>query len=364
MSNSKICFDARMAYASGIGTYIRGVLGEWARNPPQASFSLSLITSKKEPYEGGPWPTYPLSSKFYSVSEQFSIPGAYAKSGASLLHVPHYNLPAALASHCVVTVHDLIHLKFPEFLPSRLAWLYAQSFFRFWIPRARAILTVSQNTKRDLMELLKIPESKITVSPLGVPVGFRKQPLAMVWPQLKTLNLQEGYFLYVGNLKEFKNVPRLLEAYQLLRKKHPDTAPLVLVGRNFIPGFEQKMKETPGVRWLSEVDQKALPALYAGAYALVFPSLYEGFGLPVLEAMACGTPVICSNRGSLPEVAGNAALLVDPLSLENISEAMQRILIEPGLTERLCQLGLEQSAQFSWKTTAQKTWNLYESLLS
>lgn len=364
MKTFSVCFDARMAYASGIGTYIRGVLGEWARNPPESPFNLSLITSKQDPYEGGPWPTYPISASFYSVREQWAVPRAYSQSKASLLHVPHYNIPAASVSHCVVTVHDLIHLKFPQFLPSRLAWLYAQSFFRFWVPRTRAILTVSENTKKDLIELLKVPESKITVSPLGVPSGFRKQPLAMVWPQLKTLSLQEGYFLYVGNLKEFKNVPRLLEAYQLLCKKHPDTPPLVFAGRNFIPGFDQRMKETPGVRWLSEVDQKVLPALYAGAYALVFPSLYEGFGLPVLEAMACGTPVICSNRGSLPEVAGNAALLIDPLSPQEISEAMQRVLQEPGLTERLCQLGLEQSAKFSWKITAQKTLDVYHQVFA
>src|SRR5262249_43267369 len=163
---------------------------------------------------------------------------------------------------------------------------------------------------RDLVTLLGNPEGKITVTYPGVSKGLQPIPAEQCISTLTDLKLRPGYFLYVGNLKEFKNVPRLIDAYKHLKQHHPDVPPLVLVGRNFMPGFDTLLNETPGVRWLKEVEATQLPVIYSSALALVFPSLYEGFGLPPLEAMACGTPVICSDRGSLPEVVGDAALLV------------------------------------------------------
>src|SRR4051812_4687407 len=131
MNNLSICFDARMAQASGIGTYIRGLLGEFSRQPPD-ELKLSLLTDVVNGVPGG-WSKIPVHSRFYSPSEQWTVPQAYRRTGARWLHVPHYNLPVTMASRCIVTVHDLIHLKFPEYLPSRLAWLYAQAFFHVWI---------------------------------------------------------------------------------------------------------------------------------------------------------------------------------------------------------------------------------------
>ncbi|OGR89159.1 MAG: hypothetical protein A2992_09850 [Elusimicrobia bacterium RIFCSPLOWO2_01_FULL_59_12] len=346
-----------MAQASGIGTYIRGLLGAFSACRP-ASLTLTLITGKDDGVDGD-WTRIPLSARFYSPSEQVAVPWAFRRSGAKLLHSPHYNLPVVLASRCVVTVHDLIHLKFPQFLPSRLAWIYAQSVFRQWIPRARAILTVSENTKKDLIETLGIPESKITVTPPGVPDGFHPLAPADYQPALESLKLPKGYFLYVGNLKEFKNVPRLLEAYRRLRQKKMYAPPMVFVGENFIPGFDRELENTPYVRWFPDLDRGALPAVYAGALALVFPSLYEGFGLPPLEAMACGTPVICSNRASLPEVVGDAALQVDPLSLDDLVNAMKRLCEDTALAGVLSAKGLQRAAQFTWDTTAAKTLDVY-----
>jgi glycosyltransferase involved in cell wall biosynthesis len=361
MNAPGICFDARMAQASGIGTYIRGLLGELGKmQPPPYPFTVLAGESNGVPAS---WSKITVSSRFYSLGEQASVPWAFHRSGASLFHAPHYNLPVLIASRCVVTVHDAIHLKFPEFLPSRLASIYANAFFYQWVPRAQAILTVSEHTKKDLVDLLSIPESKITVTPPGVPDGFRLQAPSEVDSTLASLGLQRGYFLFVGNLKEFKNVPRLLEAYKHLKTKHPDAPPFIWVGRNFIPGFDRQLADTPDARWLSEIEQAALPAVYAGALALVFPSLYEGFGLPPLEAMACGTPVICSLRASLPEVVGEAALFIDPLSVEEMSNAMARLWQSPEFARQLSEKGLQRAARFSWSATAEKTLQVYHQCL-
>jgi glycosyltransferase involved in cell wall biosynthesis len=356
MEDRRVCFDARMAFASGIGTYIRGLLPALAPRIP--------LTLLHDPLDNlpGPWEHLPVASRFYSPQEQWTVPRAFRRSRAGLLHVPHYNIPVAMASRCVVTVHDLIHLKFPEYLPSRLAWLYAQTFFHLFIPRTRAILTVSEHTKKDLIELLGIPASKITVGPPGVSPHFRAFADQDLQPLLQKLGLAKGYFLYVGNLKEFKNVPRLLDAYAELKTRHPDAPPFVFVGRNFIPGFDTRLRNAAGVTWLETLNHDALPGVYAGARALVFPSLYEGFGLPPLEAMACGTPVITSNRASLPEVVGDAAIQIDPLSQNDLVDAMRRLWQTPSLARELSDKGLKRSRLFTWSLTAEKTLEVYRSM--
>jgi glycosyltransferase involved in cell wall biosynthesis len=354
-----ICFDARMAQASGIGTYIRGLLG--ALSEQGQSLKIIVSTPDDAPHN---WPKQVVPSRFYSLGEQLRVPIAFWNSRARLLHAPHYNLPIAIASRCIVTVHDLIHLKFPEFLPSKLAGLYAHSFLYRWVPKARAILTVSEHSRKDLIETLGIPAHKITVTYPGVSRSFRPQTSEEVAPILEKIGLQPGYFLYVGNLKPFKNVERVLDSYVHFRARHPNGPEMVFVGRNFIPGFDQRLKKSSGVRWLAELGHADLPAIYAAALALIFPSLYEGFGLPPLEAMACGTPVVCSRRASLPEVVGDAAILVDPLSTDEIRDAMIRIWSEPGLREKMGKIGADRAKSFTWERTAQQTLAAYERALS
>jgi glycosyltransferase involved in cell wall biosynthesis len=362
MNSPSLCFDARMAHASGIGTYIQGLLSELPGHL-LPDWKISVIHEKNANLSGH-WTSLPVSTKIYSVGEQAMIPWVFRKSSANLLHVPHYNFPVLETKHCIVTVHDLIHLKFPEFLPSRAAYAYAWIFFHQFIPKVRAILTVSEHTKKDLVEIAHIPEQRITVTPPGVPWGYHPLTSSDYLPALESLGLRKGYFLYVGNLKEFKNVPRLLQAFRQLKRIRSDAPPLVVVGQNFIRGFDQELRRTESVYWFPGLKRSLLPQIYAGALALIFPSLYEGFGLPPLEAMACGTPVICSNRASLPEVVGEAALLIDPLSLDSLTNAMRRISEDPTLARQLGQKGIERSALFSWKETAEKTADVYEQCLS
>jgi len=338
MVKLKVALDTRMKTYSGIGTYTRG-----------------LIQGMKEFQDEIEFIELQGSSNIYSISEQIETTMLFRQSNASLLHVPHYNLPWIETKKSIVTVHDLIHLLFPEYFPSIPARAYANLFLKIIVPRTRHILTVSEHTKKDMIQHLQLPESKITVIPLAPDVCFTPSTSP---PQV--LTDQRPYFLYIGNIKEFKNTPFLLKAFSTFRKINGETIDLVLVGKNFIPTMTEALTHQPGVRWLNYVPLNDLPDLYRGATAFIFPSLYEGFGLPPLEAMACGTPVITSNRASLPEVMGDAALFIDPEQEESLVSAMIKIVTTPLLRKQMVEKGLQRASLFSWKKTAEKTLNIYK----
>ena len=195
-----------------------------------------------------------------------------------------------------------------------------------WSRAAKAIMTVSENTKRDLVDMLSIPKDRITVTYPAVDHARFQQKDPASLAELKALGLPSDYLLYIGNLKEFKNVERLVKAYERLWSVRSDSPPLVLVGRNFIPGFDKTIGRVKGLHWLGEIRRELLPSLYQNALLFLFPSLYEGFGLPPLEAMASGTPVLCSNRASLPEVVGEAAVMIDPENIDEMAAAMRRLI--------------------------------------
>jgi glycosyltransferase involved in cell wall biosynthesis len=204
----------------------------------------------------------------------------------------------------------------------------------------------------------------VVVVPLAAGRQFRPVEAAEAGPVLEKYGVERPYILYVGALESRKNLPRLLEAYARLRKWSARWK-LVIVGARkwkFTPIFEavQRLGLEPHVHFTDYVADEDLPALYRGAELFAFPSLYEGFGLPVLEAMACGTPVVTSNRSSLPEVAGDAALLVDPLDVEAIAGAMQRVLADEALAAGLREIGLARAAQFTWERTARETVAVYK----
>jgi len=362
MTSATICIDARMIQASGIGTYLQGLLGALSKMDT-GDCSLSLLGDPAL-LPSGAWTREALTAPIYSLCEQWRVPLAFRRQNAALLHSPHYNMPWLLASRTIVTVHDMIHLKFPEFWPSRFARAYAHFFFHRVIPNARAVLTVSENTKRDLMEVLSIPENRITVTyPAVDHVRFSANPPTDE-REFDRLGLPRDYLLYVGNLKEFKNVPRLVEAYRQVRARRPDCPELVLAGRNFIPGFDREIRRTPGIRWIGDLRRDTLPALYRHALFFIFPSLYEGFGLPPLEAMASGTPVLCSNRASLPEVVGQAALMIDPDTTEELAAAMERLIQDSALRKELSIKGTARAALFSWDRMARQTLEVYKRCLA
>jgi glycosyltransferase involved in cell wall biosynthesis len=356
----RVLLDARMIQASGIGTYLRELLRAWEA-AGELPFELQLLG---DPTEIGSrsWPIRPAASPIYSVKEQFEIPLKTWLLHPKVIHIPHYNVPALMAGRCIVTVHDLIHLKFPDLLPSRLAYRYAHFFFHSVIPRCRRILTISEHTKSDITRMLKIPEEKISVIPLGTPEDMLA-PASAGDEVRARLKLPSSYFLYVGNVRALKNVPWLIRQYREFAARTPGCPAFVIVGRNFIPGYDAVLKNTPGVHWLGELPRADLAHVYAGAFAFLFPSLYEGFGLPPLEAMACGVPVISSNRASLPEVIGDAGILLDPQDDHAWQMTLEKIIGDAALREKLSRAGRERAKTFRWADTAAKTRAVYESLL-
>jgi glycosyltransferase involved in cell wall biosynthesis len=253
----------------------------------------------------------------------------------------------------VIIVHDLIPLLFPR------DHLRPQHYFRSFVPlllrRSRAIVTVSENTKRDIISCYGIEAEKVLV----VPDGYDKSRYRMGIDVegVKGKHGLTSYLLYLGNLMPHKNLLRLFQAFARIVREVPHM--LVITGRKdprFYPALEAEMQVLglqDRVRFLDYVHADELPSLYAGADIFVFPSLYEGFGLPPLEAMACGTPVIVSNVSSLPEVVGDAALMVDPYDIEGMAKAMYKVLSDVELSEEMRRKGLERAKSFSWEQTAQ-----------
>ncbi|MGK7911924.1 MAG: glycosyltransferase family 4 protein [Synechococcus sp.] len=278
---------------------------------------------------------------------QFQLPNIYRTLNSSLLFSPVPEAPLYSRCRSVVVVHDLIPLRFPN----RRSPLFP--YFRYYIPQVVAqsehAIANSEATARDVVDWLGIPASKVTTIPLAVDVS-RFHPL-----DIPTLN----YFLYIGRHDSHKNLQRTLRAFARVRRRH--NVEFWLAGpqdERFTPQLQQLASElgiAEAVKFLSYVPDDELLKLLNQALGFVFPSLWEGFGLPVLEAMACGTPVITSNLSSLPEVTGDAALLVDPLNVDELAAAMESLVVSPSTRSQLKSAGLARVTQFSWTQTGQLT---------
>ncbi|NPV06602.1 MAG: glycosyltransferase family 4 protein [Anaerolineae bacterium] len=283
-----------------------------------------------------------------------------ARHAPDVLFVPAHVLPLVRPPLATVTIHDLGFLRFPHCHPGRQR-LYLRLSTMWNVRVASAILADSCATRADLQSLLGVPSQRVTVVYPGVSEAFFPQPAQKVARVTARHRLPSQYLLFVGTLHPRKNLLRLLAAHAQVGQ-----APtLVLAGR---PGWmsepilRRARSAAPRVRLLGPVAEEDLPALMSGATALMLPSLYEGFGIPVLEAMACGTPVIASATSSLPEVVGDAGLLVDPLSPEDIASAMRRVCQEPELVQDLRQRGRARARQFTWRAAAGQALRTMEDL--
>ncbi len=290
------------------------------------------------------------------------------RRGLKLVHDPTGTIPLGLCkAKRVVTLHDAIPYVYPH-VSTTMDRLVHHS----WLPRAvkhvDAVITISQNSKKDLLEYLPIAEAKITVIAAAAGKHFQMMNEEKIAPALERVGVERPYILYVGSVEPRKNLLRLLEAYQEVRKWSQSWRLVIVGARNYWKSspVAQKVKDLGlegQVKFTGYIPDEDLPALYNGADLFCFPSLYEGFGLPVLEAMACGTPVVTANSSSLPEVAGEAALLVDPYNVTELAAAMRRVLEDPALAEDLRQKGLERVKQFTWEKTARETIAVYEKVL-
>jgi glycosyltransferase involved in cell wall biosynthesis len=267
----------------------------------------------------------------------------------------------------VITVHDLNFFYYPQFLTAE-SHRYYNGQIEWAVRRADHVLADSHSTKSDLSSLLGVGPEKITVVHLAANPAFRPLPEPEANRTTARYGLEPGYLLCVGTLEPRKNIPGLLQAYRLLFDGAVTVAPLVLVGGKgwlYDEIFErvEELHLTQQVRFLHGVSDADLVGLYNGACLLTTVSFYEGFGLPALEAMACGTPVVVADRASLPEVVGEAGLLVNPDDPEDIARALARVLTEESLRGRMRELGLAQAARFTWEEAARKTLAVYLSVL-
>ncbi|MBW4561742.1 MAG: glycosyltransferase family 4 protein [Mojavia pulchra JT2-VF2] len=281
------------------------------------------------------------------VWTQFQLPQIYKKLKSQLLFSPLPEAPLYANCRFVVMFHDLIPLRFPR----RFSPLIP--YHRYYTPQvlsqAQHIICNSQATAKDITKFYQIPTSKIT----SIPLAYDRS-------HFRFLNLPtRNYFLYIGRQDSYKNVHRLITAFAaLLNCKDYELWLAGSTDPRYTPNLKVQVEElgvTNQVKFLDYVPYSELPKIINGAIALVFPSLWEGFGLPVLEAMACGTPVITSNISSLPEVAGDAAILINPYNTGEITAAMQAVATDSGLRSHLSTQGIARANQFSWEKTGQAT---------
>ena len=382
MTENRIGLDVRMLQNSGIGTYLRGLLSGFRTLGREndlklfGSRELNANLFRNPDLESKPgfscvYAPVPFTAPIYSIQEQLQYPALVRQ--CHLWHSPHYNVPLWKGqTKLVVTIHDIIHWIFRKQLLSPVHTAYAVFMLKRAVASADHIIAVSHHTKRDLVEHFQAPEQKITVIHQGVDEVLQKispnqQKLEAEKLRIK-YKLPEKFFLYVGLIKPHKNVLRLVQVFRKLKSQGKVRAALVLIGRKdktYPQGFEDltALTSSKGLHYLPVIDPHELTVFYRQALALIHPSLYEGFGLTLLEAMSFGTPVLTTNSASIPEVVGDAALRVDATDETAMADAIMRLEQDAGLRESLRQKGLERVKLFSWTETARKTAKVYEHTL-
>ncbi len=379
----RIIVDARKVADYGIGTYIRRLGEACARLSPTDDF-VFLGNAPKQTHaptdaapngDGLARPTasniswHANTSAHYRASELLSVSWQVRGLQGDVFHAPHYVYPLMLPCPGVVTIHDCIHLRFPRQLPNPAASLYARFMLRRAVRAADRVIAVSQATRADLIELVSADASKIDVIPHGCDPFFleRVEPQELAEIRSK-YSLDRPFLLSVGNIKPHKNLKRLLQAFGLLSSDYPDLE-LIIAGGKLETHAEleavcRSCNIERRVRALGFMPKPELRGLYNLARIFVFPSLYEGFGLPPLEAMACGTPVVASRSSAIPEVIGRAGLLVNPFRVDSIAEAIRSLLENEAFRKALGVQGRRRARTFDWDETARRVLEVYRSVAS
>jgi len=365
-----IGIDARIVHYArgGIRNYVLRLLEALA--PLDAETDYYVLHSRKDRQPPVPGPNFhPVAcwTPSHHRWERWAFGFEVARRQIDLLHSPDFIPPASGYRWSVITIHDLNFLYYPQFLTAE-SHRYYNDQIEWAVRRADHILADSHATKSDLSTLLKVPADKVTVVHLAANPACRPLSEREVRSIAARYDLELGYLLFVGTLEPRKNLPGLLQAYRLLLNEGAVAVPLVVVGSKgwlYDQVFEhvEVLHLTERVRFLHDVPDADLVGLYNGASVLAMVSFYEGFGLPALEAMACGTPVVVADRASLPEVVGEAGLLVNPDDPENIAQALGRVLGDDALRAQMRQLGLAQAARFTWEEAARKTLGVYRMVL-
>ena len=364
----RIAIDVRKLHDFGIGTYVRNLLRQLSRLDHETDYVL-LCQHDDHPIAaalGENFRTVTESARQYSVTEQLSVPLHLGRASPHLFHTPHYVLPVLTPCRSIVTIHDCIHLIFPQYLRNRLAYTYAWTMFWTAVHRASRILTVSEASKSDILRFFDVPSERVTVIHNAIDDRFYENP-----PEEQIVRVRERYqlhdrfLMYAGNVKPHKNLERLIDAFVLLRNDGLDDLKLLITGSEIsrystLRRAVHRHNLHQHVRFLGYQSEETLSALYRLADVFVFPSLYEGFGLPPLEAMASGTPVVVSNVSSLPEVVGDAAVLVNPYDPQAMADGIARVLDDLTLRETLTARGLARARAFSWPESVKRIRKIYQ----
>ena len=350
---------------TGVGTYTANLLQQ-LRDLPQLEVVPMMQSSVHLPLpRGASRRTLRVNNTFWM---QMVLPWHLSRLSADICHFT--NSVASVWTPCpsVVTIHDATLWLYPKYHPRRRI-LAMRPVIPLGARRAKAIIAVSANTKRDLVRTLNIPEDKVYVIHEAPAPQFQPVASGAALEIVRSrYRLPDHFVLYVGTIEPRKNLTRLLEAFAMLQRDGYASHGLVLAGCQGWAGTSvqntiERLRLQGAVRLLGYVSIDDLVALYNLAGALVFPSLYEGFGLPIVEAMACGTPVVMSPNGSLEEIAGGAAELVDPTAAESIALGLRRVLGDSARRAELRDLGLARARQFSWQRAAVETHEVYANVL-
>ncbi len=361
----KIAIDIRetLSHKTGKGWYTFVLVKHLLKLAPEAEFLL--FTQKKNPefesFKNARQIVLPQKGLTWHLKALRQL----KKAKPDIFWAPTSFIIPALAPKSlttVITVHDIVAFLFPQGHDKK-ALLLERLTLKRALRKAAKIFTVSRNTKADLIQLFNIPENQIVIAPCSAGAVFTKlNDTAFLEKIRQKHNLPKTFLLGVGTLSPRKNFTRFIQAFDQLAPEYPDTH-LVIVGNkgwNFDDILEEGNREK--VHLIGYVDAAELVALYNLAKIFVFPSLYEGFGIPPLEAMSCGCPVVTSNISSLPEVVGDAALLIDPYSTEEIAGAIGTLLANSELNQDLSRKGLRQATKFSWEKSAKKLLEVFETL--
>ncbi|MCC6454284.1 MAG: glycosyltransferase family 4 protein [Caldilineaceae bacterium] len=375
--------DARTAtpHFPGIGRYVTNLVTALAGQiaPDEALQILVPPPAAQLRSQDRPWSeTLPQQARLhlltaaasnFSLSQQWSIPrlirqARTAGQTPALYHSPYYLIPYRTGLPTVVTLHDLIALILPDAVSLRARWLFRLTAYAA-LRASTQIIIGTESARQELLAHFPIAPERLTTVPHAAAPRFQPQPEAVIQAARAHYQLPGDFIFYCGINKPHKNLVRLIDAYAALDA----TAPPLIIGGVWDERYPEPKQQVARhgledrVRFLGPVSDQHLPALYSAATLFIFPSLYEGFGLPVIEAMACGAPVACSDATGLRDVAGDAALLFDPQDTGSIVTALRTALENPGLRAELHTRSLAQAGRFSWSSTAQQTLAIYRQVL-
>lgn len=362
----RVVIDGRAIAWAGVGRYVRNLVNELAQLDNKHEFVLAVAAADQKLVKNIPHVV--VEGSYYSWREQLLLGWQLRALKADVWHFPHFNVPAWFDRPYVVTIHDTTRFFFPG--QRRQGWwqqvMYEQVFARA-VRRARAVVTVSQTTAEALRRLpVTLPPLTVISEAVG---GVLRQPVTAEQRASvrQRYHLSTPYLLFVGVWMHHKNIERLLQAFAVVWKRHPELR-LVITGQSrqgyvAVPELARQLGVDKVVQLPGRIEAAELPALYAEAEAFVFSSLYEGFGLPPLEAAVQGVPVVASNVSSMPEVLGSAAAYINPEHVESMAREILRVLEDQFYRAELVRAGRERVLHFSWSAAAQQTLQVYEQVM-